>query len=874
MIVRALLALRYRIEVRGLRAIARRGTQGILFLPSHPALIDPIIMATTLHHGFAPYFIADQDAVDLPVIRWLATRFRVRTILNIARYGQQAKERLAQVMRERTDGLRRGDNLVLYPAGHLLRGQREEIGANSSVETVLRAAPDVRVVLVRTRGLWGSRFGTAWERREPDVAPILLRGLLTILTNVIFFTPRRRVTLEFIEPDDLPRTADRATLNRYLEDFYNAEPLPRNTYVPYSIWEGGHTTELPEPAHRAVSGQLEQVPAETRETVLQELRTLSGVSAIQDTDRLAAALGLDSLVRAELMVWLEHEFGFPQGDADSLQTVSDVLLAASGEAVFTSADALHPVPSAWCAHRGQSRRLEVPAGDTVTRVFLQQARSTPDRLIVADQLSGARSYRDVITAVLALLPRVKALPGQHIGIMLPASVSAIVAYLTVLFAGKTPVLLNWTAGRRNMSHALELVGVERILTAQRLVSRLETQGSDFSGMNEHFVYLETLAGSLSRGDKWRAALSACLSWRPLWSAPVAPTAAILFTSGSENLPKAVPLSHTNLLTNVRDGMHAVHLYEFDRMLGMLPPFHSFGLTGNMLLPLCAGLPTAYHSNPTEGPQLAQLSGLYHITLTIGTPTFLYGIVRAATPEQLASLRLLVAGAEECPPRLYQLLAQQCPRAVVLEGYGITECSPIVALNDEHRPQPYTIGQVLPSLRYAIVQVDTHRPVTAGETGMLLLRGPSVFAGYLGPADDPFVEYDGQRWYRTGDLVCQQADGVLRFKGRLQRFVKLGGEMISLPAIEAVLQQCFAAETPDGPMLAVLATANIEHPELVLYTTLPITREQANQCLRAIGLSPLHNLRHVRPLKAIPVLGSGKVDYRNLQQLLASEGVGT
>ncbi len=368
----------------------------------------------------------------------------------------------------------------------------------------------------------------------------------------------------------------------------------------------------------------------------------------------------------------------------------------------------------------------------------------------------------------------------------------------------------------------------------------------------------------------RALLGSWCNWGVLRAAKISPTAAILFTSGSENLPKAVPLSHANILADLRDVLPRITPCTDDRMLGMLPPFHSFGLTGNIAAPLLMGMPVVYHPNPTEGPLLAWGIEAYKATILLGTPTFLNGILRAATSAHLASLRLGVTGAEECPQRVYELAGERCPHMTLIEGYGITECSPIVAVNLPEDPRPHTLGPLLPSLEAALLDPETGQPSPPETPGLLLLRGPTVFAGYLGEeAPDPFVDYAGKRWYNTGDLVRRSADGVLTFAGRLKRFIKLGGEMISLPAIESVLLERYGTADDDGPILAVVATTG-DHPELVLFTLRDISREQANATLRAAGLSALHNLRRVERVQEIPLLGTGKTNYRALQELLAGE----
>ena len=864
--VKLLLWLRYRIRVTGLEEVARRGTRGILFLPNHPALIDPIIVVACLHRRFSPHALADKDQIDRFFIRWAASRVGVRPVPDLGKYGPSVREEVQAAVAQCLEDLRQRENLVLYPAGRIYRSRYEDLRGNSAVETILRELPDVRVVLVRTRGLWGSSFSMA-SGGVPNVARNLRRHALSLLKSLVFFAPRREVSIELCEPADLPRDASRRELNDYLQRYYN-EDAPPNTYVPYTPWESGGTRPVPDPPMGYIAGTLTSIPPTTRQLVLAHLRELTGREKLRDEDRLAEDLGVDSLAKAEIVLWLSREFGFSDGEVDALQTIGDVLLATRGEAVVTEAVELKPVPPAWFRGHG-GERVTVPPGDTITEVFLAQARRHPHRLVIADQLSGAKSYRDVITAIMALRPLIEELPGQRVGIMLPASVVADVVYLASLFAGKVPIMVNWTTGTRNITHALELADVQRVLTAGALVARIESQGTDLSSLKSRCVFMEELGARISTAAKLWAWLRSRLSWASLACAPVPETAVILLTSGSESLPKAVPLTHANILTNLRDVVGEVTLRDDDCMVGFLPPFHSFGLTVTLLAPLLAGMRAVYHANPTQAWVLAPLIEAYGATLLCGTPTFLSGIVRAASGGQLDSLRLAVTGAEKCPERTYEALAQRCPQALILEGYGITECSPIVSVAREQRARPGTIGEVLPSLEHVIVDVDEWREVEPGATGMLLVRGPSVFGGYLGhETASPFVEFAGKAWYRTGDLVSADQDGVLTFRGRLKRFVKRGGEMISLPAVEAVLEAWCADDSEEGPTVAVTATPDEEHPELVLFATREVDRNAANAQLRAAGLSPLHNIARVERLEQLPVLGTGKTDYRALDALLA------
>ena len=251
------------------------------------------------------------------------------------------------------------------------------------------------------------------------------------------------------------------------------------------------------------------------------------------------------------------------------------------------------------------------------------------------------------------------------------------------------------------------------------------------------------------------------------------------------------------------------------------------------------------------------------------PTFLDGMLRKARPGDLASLRLGFVGAEKCPDSVYAAFAEAAPGGVLCEGYGVTECSPVISVNRPESVLPGTIGQPLPSVRVAVVSAEGEpRRVAPGETGMLLVSGPNVFGGYLGVDADkqPFVAFEGTEWYRTGDLVSEAADGCLTFRGRLKRFVKVGGEMISLPQIESVLAAAFGGGSSEesGEQGPALAVESGEDGAIVLFTTLDITREEANAALRAARLSGLFAVARVQKLASIPVLGTGKTDYKALK----------
>ncbi len=859
LLITFLLRLRYRIRFTGLAAIQDNG-RPILFLPNHQALIDPVIVMNGLYPRFAPRPMADENQVSHLLLRPMVKKLNTIVIPDLATSGRAGKQQVFAGIQEIVNGLNDGDNVLMYPSGRLCRTNLEVIGGNSGVAAILRELPDVRIVLLRTRGLWGSSFSRATG--IPSFFTNVKKHLIRLPANGLLFMPRREVHIEVVEPVDFPRMGDKKEINSYLEDWYNQQP-DRNTQVPCFWWQGSRPQYHHEPEAAAVDRDTSEIPEVTRYQVLDRLQELSGIAGVRDEDNLAADLAMDSLVLVEFGSWLQEEFGVSADNLEGLQTVADCVLAAGGIMPTMGAAPLQPVSAKWF-DRVEERTLTVPEGTTIAELFLAQAAENPDQVILSDQISGDKTWRQLIMALYALLPSIRKIPGDRVGIMMPGSVSAVISWLAVMFSGREPVMVNWTTGSGNMRYCLQNVGVQQVITARALTGKLEGQGLELDGIGVSWLYLEDMAAGISLRRKISALIRSRLSWRELRTADIAETAAILFTSGSETRPKAVPLTHANFLANGRDFAQVLSLSSNDRLLGILPVFHSLGLAGTVVLPLCTGLRTVYWPNPTEGAQLARVTAAYQTTTLITTPTFLNAILRAAIPEQMASMRLIFSGAEKCPDHVFATLQAMAPEALLCEGYGVTECAPVVTVNSITDPHPGTIGRIMPSMHSLLLDPETRKPVPAGATGQLLVRGPNVFPGYLGDAPSPFVEHDGKEWYDTGDLMFEQ-DGVLVFAGRLKRFVKLGGEMISLPAIEQVLEAHYPSA--DEPVLAVAATADEEHPELVLLTTRKTNRQEANQAIRAAGLSPLHNIRLVKQVQEIPLLGTGKTDYTTINKLV-------
>jgi long-chain-fatty-acid--[acyl-carrier-protein] ligase len=571
-------------------------------------------------------------------------------------------------------------------------------------------------------------------------------------------------------------------------------------------------------------------------------------------------LGLDSIDRMELTLAVEQRFGF---SGDLLPATVGQLWALAQGLVQRSPP--KPPPPAWFQPSSDEGASEIK-GDTIAEAFVARALACSRDVAAADDLAGVLTYERLLIGALALSRRLMTVPAANVGLLLPASVAGDTALLALFLADKLPVVLNWTTGPGNLAHAARTMELTHVLTSRAFIDR---SGVAVEGVQ--YLFLEDLRRKIRRWELLRTLLAVRLMPgrirrrvpRPDPNRP----AVVLFTSGSERAPKAVPLTHANLLSDQRSGIPFLGLTRRESMLGFLPVFHSFGLAGNVLLPLLGGMRVVHHPDPTDAAGLAGKIAAYRPTMLVGTPTFVSFIVERAKPGELASLRLIVVGAEACPPALFERCAQVAPEAHLLEGYGITECSPVVSVNRPQDNRRGSLGQPLPGVEVRVTDLESGAGLPPDQLGMLLVSGPTVFPGYLdydGPS--PFREWEGKRYFVTGDLVRIDADGFLWFGGRLKRFLKAGGEMISLPALE----EPFARRYPpsaDGPRVAVEGVESPNGRCIVLFTTEPIDLREANALLVEEGFRGVMRLDEVRRVASIPVLGTGKTDYKVLRALL-------
>lgn len=890
--LRIALWFRYRITVQGLEKLNNEMLKkpgGILFLPNHPTVfVDATAVTLALWPKYPLRPLVIEYMYHMPIVNWVMRLIDALPVPNFYTSSNSLKRKKNEkVFQEVINGLQKGQNFLIFPSGRVKHTAFESIEGVSAVHRLVQDVPAANVVLVRIKGLWGSSFSQALIGKNPPMFGTILQGIKHVLKNLLFFTPRRNIIIEFEPaPVDFPYLADRVEFNKYLERWFNTPdgltqqkgqyPGDSLVLVPYSMWK----RELPEAWHQEDLGDkaisLNAIPEDVKNDVLAKVAelTMREPKTITPSMNLTADLGLDSLDIAELVAFLDDRFDMKGISVEDLTTVGHVMAVAGNLVSPEGIEEAERDISQW-DQPVDHRRVQIAEGSTIPEVFLNNCSRMGKAIACGDSLAGVMTYSQIRLRAITLALYIQKLPGDYIGIMLPASVAATVTILACQMAGKIPLMVNWTVGPRHLQSVKELSSVKVVLSSWSFLERL--QNVDFGEMDDLFIMLEDLRREITLRNKLRALfLSWCPPKRILKSLGIAKTskhspAVLLFTSGTENLPKGVPLSHHNILSNQRSALQVLEVYADDVVFGILPPFHSFGFTVSTLIGLLAGARVAFSPDPTNGKELAMGIAKWRATILIGAPTFLKGIFKAASKGQLKSIRLCITGAEKAPPELEFALDQFGKKGSLIEGYGITECSPVLTMNPPGEPR-IGVGKPFPGIEICIVNVDTHMPLGIGEQGLILVRGENVFSNYLNKGvTSPFLKVNGKDWYNTGDLGCLDQEGNLTLSGRLKRFVKIGGEMVSLASIEeAIIQDVFKkglASTEEGPIAAVCAKEIPgEKPRITLFCKFPASVDSVNQILREAGFSNLVRISMVKELPEIPLMGSGKVNYRELNHL--------
>jgi acyl-[acyl-carrier-protein]-phospholipid O-acyltransferase/long-chain-fatty-acid--[acyl-carrier-protein] ligase len=489
--------------------------------------------------------------------------------------------------------------------------------------------------------------------------------------------------------------------------------------------------------------------------------------------------------------------------------------------------------------------------------FIEVAKRQGEKLAFIDRTAGREvSYSKALIASLLLAGKFKKYDKGFLGVMIPTSAGCGLTILGALMSGRTPVMINYSTGAEdNCRYAQDKCDFETIVTSKALLQKINCPHVD--GM----VYIEDIMAGLSTLKKIKAAaiskLPAAAIQKLVAGNSNQQDAVILFTSGSEKDPKAVELTHRNIVSNIESFSDRYKFTENDIFLANLPYFHVFGLTGNLWVPLYHGMSIVTYANPLDYRKICDIVRDDKPTLMVGTPSFYWGYLRKSEPGDFASLRYAICGADKCPDALREGFLEK-HNMVLYEGYGTTETSPAISANAEGINKSGSVGLPFEGVQIRIEHYETGEECAVGENGKILVKGDLVMKGYFNDFEETSLHIR-RGWYDTGDMGNLDEDGYLWHVGRLKRFVKIGGEMVSLIRVENALEKhlpddviCCVVEVPDA----------IKGARIVAAVTAPVDEKKILKKIAA-DLPKIALPKIFTVIEDLPKMGSGKIDFRNV-----------
>lgn len=491
--------------------------------------------------------------------------------------------------------------------------------------------------------------------------------------------------------------------------------------------------------------------------------------------------------------------------------------------------------------------------------FIKTAKKMGKKLCIADRTTEKRiDFSKALIASLILTKKVKKYRDGFIGVMIPNSAGSFLSILGILLAGKVPVMINYSTGAaNNCEYAQKKCGFKTIITSRKLLEKIGSR------LVPGMVFIEDIMEKVTTKDKLQAAvmskLPTPLLLKSVHKGEVDDNVVILFTSGSEKDPKAVQLTHKNIGSNLESVFALLTVNDNDIVLSNLPLFHVFGQTVSFWMPLVRGLTAVPYANPLEYEKIVQIVREEKVTLFIGTPVFFMGYLRRSEPGDFQTVRIAVVGADKCPDWLREDYEKK-HNIILYEGYGTTETSPVVSLNPIGENRPGSIGKPIPGVQVRIADIDSGETLPPNREGKIMVKGDLVMKGYFDDIEETSLRIkDG--WYDTGDMGVIDDDGYIWHRGRLKRFVKIGGEMVSLVKVESVLADvlshdidCCVVEVPDflkGAKIVATVTKEVNSKEIL---------KKMGKELPALALP-----KEFLVMPELPKMGSGKVDFRTVTE---------
>ena len=866
--------IRYNVEIKNFPKI--EDGVNYLVLPNHIAYVDPVLLWCI----FRPYInirpVATSDFSKNPFLWWIFKLMNTITIQEIEKGSADNQDwAIKEALHDLLSALELWDSVLLYPSWRLKWQSEEYIWWKKSAYLTLKHLPKTtKVLTVRTTGLWWSRWSNAWDWKAPAFAWNLLRTVWYFVANLFFFVPRRNVTIDILDQTTLLKKQCKKSLedfNQCLENFYNENWWEPVQYVKnYFYYDNVKGRELPKHIRNSIESfqnhkeyDVSKFPQEDIDKIIgfvRDVKELGKEEKISISSNLILELYFDSLDMAELKNLILN--AYPKASntpLNELKTVADLVAMALW---ITETKELELKPCEWNipSEKSKTHNWTIDLSQNVLEKFKEFWKEDKNAAQIYDAMFWLQRRKDVVLKSFLISEYLKNIPWKYIWVMLPALSSTTMIVLASYLAKKVPVMMNWTHPESAFDHCVKFSKTEKILTSRTFYKTINIEWLK----KYDFVFLEDLLKNIPLKYKLKAVIKSLYFPIPK---DLDETAVVLYTSWSESLPKAVPLTHKNVMAEWLWTTWILSVHNDETLFCYLPPFHSFWFTVDTIFPIVAWLRSVNTPDPNDSVTVSKLIAHTKPTILATTPTFLKNLLNIAKPEQLTSLRYVITGGEKCSEIVFEKTRKLIPNCIILEWYGITETAPIISINTIEKQKAQSVGIPISVWEVKICDLTTDEELPIWEEWMIYYSWPNVFWWYEDKSlESPFLKEGKKIWYRTWDLWYLDKDGFLFITWRKKRFLKLWWEMISLPFLEELLQEKYWSSEEIN--LALEGKEKEDGIEIVLFVVwLKLKVKEVNEYLKSKWVSNLIQITRIQKIDSIPLLWTGKVDYKVLKNML-------
>ena len=869
-----IMKIRYKLDIKGFPSFDSESNY--LVLPNHIAYVDPVLMWCI----FRPYIkirpVATSDFSKNPFLWWIFKLMNTITIQEIGKWNSNSWDwAIKDALHDLIQALEDWDSVLLYPSWRLKWQWEEYIWWKKSAYLALQNLPkNTKVLTIRTTGLWWSRWSNAWNWKTPAFAWNLLRTIWFLVANLFFFVPKRKVSIEILDQTTLLKKQCKKSLedfNQSLEDFYNEKWWEEVLYVKnYFYYNNVKWKELPKHIRNSIESfqnhneyDIAKFPEDVVKNVINLVRSVKDIDKkekITLSSNLILELYFDSLDMAEIKNLILN--AYPKASNTPLKELKIVADLVAMALWITATEELELKPCEWNISEKKSKTHDwnTDLSQNVLEKFREYWKEDKNAAQIYDTMFWLQKRKDVVLKSFLISEYLKKIPWKHIWVMFPALGSTTMIILAAYLAKKIPVMMNWTHPESAFDHCVKFSKTEKILTSRTFYKTI-----NIDWLNKYdFVFLEDLLKDIPLSYKLKAVVKSLYFPIPK---DLDETAVVLYTSGSESLPKAVPLTHKNMMAEWAWTTGILSVHNDETLFCYLPPFHSFWFTVNTIFPIIAWLRSVNTPDPNDSITAAKLISHTKPTILATTPTFLKNLLNIAKPEQLTSLRYVITGGEKCSEIVFEKTRKIIPNCTILEWYGITETAPIISINTIEKQKPQSVGIPISVGEVQICDLATDEKLPIWEEWMIYYSWPNVFGWYEDKTlESPFLKQWKKIWYRTWDLWYLDKDWFLFITWRKKRFLKLWWEMISLPFLEELLQEKYGSSEEINLALEWKETdGGIEIVLFVVWMSLKV--KEVNEYLKSKWVSNLIQITRVQEIDSIPLLWTGKVDYKVLKGML-------